>query len=103
MYKFSFFVPPEYAENVKQAVFDAGAGKVGNYSECSWESLGTGQYRPLSDSQPFKGECHKLEHVQELKVEMVCLESLMQEVIKVFKQVHPYEEPAYEVIKLCDF
>lgn len=102
MYKFSFFVPLSHAEKVKNAVFNQGAGKLGAYEECCWETLGTGQYKPLEGSQPFQGECNKLERVQELKVEMVCAEGVIKQVIKVFKEAHPYEEPAYEVIKLCE-
>tara|TARA_R110002167_G_scaffold32146_22_gene104873 strand:+ start:286 stop:597 length:312 start_codon:yes stop_codon:yes gene_type:complete len=100
MYKFSFFVPIEYADVVKQAVFNAGAGCIGDYAECSWETLGTGQFKPLEGSDPFIGKHKKLQRVQELKVEMVCQESAIKNVIKVFKQIHPYEEPAYEVLKL---
>ena len=100
MYKFMFFVPVDYADLVKQAVFKAGAGKLGNYSECSWETLGTGQFKPMSGSNPFLGDVDVLETVSELKVEMMCEHVCIQNVIRAFKQAHPYEEPAYEVIKL---
>ena len=100
MYKISFFVPLDYAETVKQAVFKEGAGKMGDYAECSWETLGTGQFKPLEGSDPFVGKANELERVQELKVEMICQEGEIRKVIEVFKQAHPYEEPAYDVIKL---
>ncbi|MFV1873039.1 MAG: NGG1p interacting factor NIF3 [Oleiphilus sp.] len=103
MYKFSFFVPLAFSDKVKQAVFDAGAGRLGDYAECSWETLGTGQFKPLENSQPFIGKQKHLERVQELKVEMVCEEECIRTVIDAFKQAHPYEEPAYEVIKLERF
>ena len=69
MYKFMFFVPVDYADLVKQAVFKAGAGKLGNYSECSWETLGTGQFKPMSGSNPFLGDVDVLETVSELNKE----------------------------------
>tara|TARA_R110001599_G_scaffold106086_2_gene267399 strand:- start:11 stop:322 length:312 start_codon:yes stop_codon:yes gene_type:complete len=103
MYKISFFVPIDYAEKVKQALFDEGAGTMGDYAECSWEILGTGQFKPLKGSDPFIGSPNKLERVQELKVEMLCHEKLVKNAIKALKQVHPYEEPAYEVVKLEPF
>ena len=103
MYKISFFVPIDYAEKVKQALFNEGAGTMGDYAECSWETLGTGQFKPLAGSDPFIGSPNKLERVQELKVEMLCDEKLIKNAIKALKQVHPYEEPAYEVVKLESF
>ena len=103
MYKFMFFVPIDYAEPVKQAVFKVGAGSLGDYSECSWETLGTGQFKPMAGSEPFIGKRAHLERVPELKVEMLCEEALIHELIKAFKQAHPYEEPAYEIIKLEDY
>ncbi len=103
MYKISFFVPLDYAEIVKQAVFQQGAGKMGGYADCSWETLGTGQFRPLEGSDPFIGAANKLERVQELKIEMLCHENLIESVISAYKQAHPYEEPAYDVIKLENF
>tara|TARA_R110001592_G_scaffold59905_3_gene182006 strand:+ start:17294 stop:17605 length:312 start_codon:yes stop_codon:yes gene_type:complete len=103
MFKISFFVPLEYAEVVKKAVFKEGAGKMEAYADCSWETLGTGQFRPLEGSDPFIGSSNKLERVQELKVEMICVETVIRKVIEALKQSHPYEEPAYEVIKIENF
>tara|TARA_R110002072_G_scaffold94299_4_gene208467 strand:+ start:9952 stop:10263 length:312 start_codon:yes stop_codon:yes gene_type:complete len=100
MYKFIFFVPDDYVESVKRAVFDAGAGTLGHYRECSWQTLGLGQFRPMPESDPFIGATGSLECVSEFRVEMLCDEALIYDVIKAFKQAHPYEEPAYEVIKL---
>lgn len=103
MYKFIFFVPVAYAESVKQAVFNSGAGRIGHYKECCWETQGVGQFRPTKGSNPFIGEADNLERVPELKVEMLCKEQAIHNVVKVFKQAHPYEEPAYEVIRIEDF
>ena len=100
MYKFCFYVPVEYSEQVKQAVFETGAGKLGDYAECCWQTLGMGQFRPLAASQPFLGQTGKLEQVEELKVEMLCEPELIQQAVEALKQAHPYEEPAYEIIPL---
>ena len=53
MYKFVFFIPEEYKENMKKSLFEAGAGKYGNYDMCSFEVKGTGQFSPLTGSDPF--------------------------------------------------
>lgn len=103
MYKLCFFVPPEHAEQVKKAVFKTGAGKLGDYAECCWQTLGTGQFRPLDGSQPYLGKTGALEKVQELKVELLCEPELIHEALSALKTAHPYEEPAYEVIKLESF
>lgn len=103
MYKFIFFVPKNYLEEVKNAVFAAGAGRIGNYKSCAWQVEGQGQFLPLSGATPFLGKVNHVEIVPEYRVEMVCEEHLMHHVIRAFKNTHPYETPAYEVIKLEDF
>ena len=100
MLKIVFFVPGEFKETVKSAVFDAGAGRIGNYDQCCWEVEGVGQYRPLKGAVPFKGKLEILETVKEYKIEMVCDDELLQDVVSALKLSHPYEEPAYEVISL---
>ena len=100
MYKLCFYVPVAFAEPVKQAVFETGAGKLGEYAECYWQTLGSGQFRPLAASQPFLGQAGKLEQVEELKVELLCAPEYIQEAVKALKTAHPYEEPAYEIIRL---
>ncbi len=72
MYKIYFYVPKSHLDKVKQAVFSKGAGKLGNYDNCAWQTLGTGQFRALDGSHPAIGEQNRLEHVQEYKVETVC-------------------------------
>lgn len=103
MYKICFFVPFDYAEKVKQALFAAGAGKIGDYDCCSWQCPGQGQFRALENSQPFIGDQGKLETVEEFKVELVCDSQHIKTAINALKTTHPYEEPAYEVYKLEDF
>ncbi len=103
MYKLSFFVPETHLENVKQALFDVGAGAVGDYDSCCWQSLGTGQFRGLDSSTPFLGKKGQVEQVEEYKVEMVIKEKIVKQAIDALKISHPYEEPAYDVIKLEPF
>jgi len=100
MYKICFFVPFENTENVKNALFKAGAGKIGQYDHCSWQTAGKGQFRALAGSQPYTGQQDQLETVDEHKVELVCDAEYIQAAIKALKEAHPYEEPAYEVYKL---
>jgi hypothetical protein len=102
VFKICFFVPEEHAETVKQAVFSAGAGKIGLYDCCSFESRGTGQFRPLAGSSPFIGRVDHVEKVAELKVEMVCADEFLKAAIIALKENHPYEMPAYDIIKLED-
>jgi hypothetical protein len=100
MYKLVFYVPVTDSELVKSALFAAGAGTIGQYDHCCFESLGVGQFRPLSGANPTLGKVGELERVSELKIEMLCIPDKIHSVVKVLKETHPYEEPAYEVIKL---
>ena len=102
MYKLAFFVPPSHVEEVKSALFAAGAGRIGAYDSCSWQVLGQGQFRPLDGSQPFIGQAGEIEQVQEWKVELVVADELIQQVVAALKSSHPYETPAYEVWRLED-
>ncbi|GHE20165.1 YqfO family protein [Halomonas urumqiensis] len=100
MYKLAFFVPREEAEAVKESVFATGAGRIGDYEACCFQTLGTGQFRPLPGANPHIGEVGDLEQVEELKVELVCEDSLIGTAVAALKLAHPYEEPAYDVWKL---
>jgi hypothetical protein len=95
MIKLEFYVPKNYLQEVKEALFLKGAGTLGNYNSVSWEVLGKGQFFPTSESSPFIGERGKLEHLEEYKVEMICKEELIQDIIQALKDSHPYETPAY--------
>ncbi|MDP4549169.1 MAG: NGG1p interacting factor NIF3 [Marinobacter sp.] len=100
MFKVCYFVPESHLEITKRALFEAGAGKIGDYDSCAWQCQGKGQFRPLAGSDPFLGEQGELEVVTEFKVELVCVEDRIQGAIAALKQAHPYEEPAYEVFRL---
>lgn len=102
MFKFCFYVPETHLEPVKEAIFKAGAGKIGDYDSCAWQTKGEGQFRPLQGSQPFLGEQGKVESVVEYKVETVCADECIGAVIAAFKHAHPYEEPAYDIWRLID-
>lgn len=103
MYKICFYVPDNAMEKVKQALFDAGAGRIGNYDSCCWQSLGMGQFRPLENSNPTLGELGKIETVPEYRVEMVCVDELINDAVEALRLSHPYEEPAFDVWKLEEF
>lgn len=100
MYKLCYFVPESHLSVTKQALFDAGAGKIGEYDSCAWQCEGQGQFRPLAGSDPFLGHHGELETVKEFKVELVCEDHLVRNAILALKQAHPYEEPAYEVYRM---
>lgn len=103
MYKICVFVPENDAEQVKQAMFAAGAGRIGTYDSCCWQVPGQGQFRPLEGSSPHIGEQNRIETVAEYRIEMVCAESHIRDVVAALKSNHPYEEPAYDIWKLEDY
>ncbi len=103
MYQINFYVPVAHADRVKMAMFDCGAGKIGNYDRCAFQVEGLGQYRPLAGSNPFIGKTNELNTALELKVEMVCKKEIITDVIEAMKKAHPYEEVAYHVLKCEEF
>lgn len=103
MYKLVFYVPVDHLEIVKQAVFAAGAGKIGEYDRCCWQVLGVGQFRPLAGSAPCLGRVGSLAEVEEYRVELVCDEATIKQAVRALISAHPYEEPAYDVWKLAEF
>lgn len=103
MYKICFYVPGSHLRKVKQAVFHAGAGKIGAYEECAWQTLGEGQYKPLEGSNPHLGKKNVVTTVAEYKVEMVCEDDYVVQAVAALRLAHPYEEPAYQVWLLDDF
>ncbi|WP_111497926.1 MULTISPECIES: YqfO family protein [Marinobacter] len=100
MFKLCYFVPESHLEQTKSALFEAGAGRIGDYDSCAWQCLGRGQFRPLDGSQPYLGQQGEVERVDEYKVELVCEADLIRNAIQALKQAHPYEEPAYEVLRV---
>lgn len=100
MFKLSFFVPLNDCDRVKEALFKIGAGKIGNYDSCCWQTQGQGQFRALKGSSPAIGELNSIEYLDENKVEMVCADNLIENAVAELKRVHPYEEVAYEFYKI---
>ena len=72
MYQISFYVPETDLEMVKNAMFEAGAGKFNNYENCAWQTIGMGQFKPVGDANPTIGYLDELEGIEEYKVEMMC-------------------------------
>jgi hypothetical protein len=87
-----FYVPESHLERVKSAMFEAGAGRVGNYDSCAWQTAGEGQYRPLEGNRPFMGELSSVESVSEYKVEIVCATDLINEVVDAMKSAPHHNE-----------
>ncbi|CAA6820433.1 MAG: Unknown protein [uncultured Sulfurovum sp.] len=101
-YQIIFYVPLGYCEVVKETMFEAGAGKVGNYEACAFQTKGEGQFRPIKEANPFLGEKDKLEKVAEYKVEMLCMGDKLEGAVKAMKKAHPYEEVAYGVFEMLE-
>ena len=103
MDKICFYVPETHLKQVKQALFHAGAGNIGHYEQCAWQTLGEGQYKPLEGSDPHIGKTNTLQKVAEYKVELVCGDEFVVQAVAALRLAHPYEEPAYQVWLLDDF
>lgn len=100
LYQLVFYVPESYLEQVKSAIFKSGAGKYEDYDSCCWQTKGLGQFRPLDGSNPFIGEAGIVEKVEEWKVETICKDEVIKDVIDALIKSHPYEEPAYSYWKI---
>ncbi len=85
-------------DSVKNAMFNAGGGVVGNYDKCCFQTKGIGQFRPLSNSNPHIGTYNQVEEVSEIKLEMACSDEKLSDVLAAMIKAHPYETPAYHVI-----
>jgi hypothetical protein len=101
-YKVVWFVPAEALQATRDAVFEAGAGRIGDYERCSWYTAGTGTFLGGEETDPAIGERGREEHVPELRVETVVPDDLVDEVVEALRAAHPYEEPAVDVYPLLD-
>ncbi len=101
-YKLVVFVPADSLEKVANAVFKAGAGWIGNYSHCSFRSAGTGTFLPLEGAKPAIGRQGKFEKVDEIRFESIVPAAKIEAVVKAMRDAHPYEMPAFDVIRLYD-
>jgi dinuclear metal center YbgI/SA1388 family protein len=98
--KLVVFVPTTHADRVRQAMGDAGAGFIGNYSHCAFEVVGKGRFLPGEGANPFLGEAGRIETVEEVRVETIIPASLEKRVIQAMLAAHPYEEVAYDLYPL---
>ncbi len=95
-------IPVENVEEVRNAICEAGSGVIGNYTNCSMSTKCIGTFKPNDDANPYIGKNNNLEFVEEEKLEVVCDVKLVKKVITRLREVHPYEEPAIDIIPLLD-
>jgi len=98
--KLVVFVPPEALDAVRDALFDAGAGRIGGYERCSWYTEGTGTFLGGEETSPTVGEPGREERVPELRLETVFPAAQHERVVAALRAAHPYEEPAFDVYEL---
>ena len=95
-------VPHENTEKLRNAICDEGAGIIGNYTHCSIITKCIGTFKPTDEANPYIGKNNKLEFVEENKLEVICDVNIVKKVLKKIRQVHPYEEPAIDIIPLIN-
>lgn len=95
-------VPIENVDEVRNAICDEGAGVIGNYTHCSMTTKCIGTFKPNDEASPYIGENNRLEFVEEEKLEVICDINIVKKVLKKLREVHPYEEPAIDIIPLID-
>ena len=100
LYKIVVYVPKTHEDKVREALGKSGAGHIGNYSDCTFNTDGKGTFRPLEGTNPFIGELDKLEVVDEVKIETIVTQRILGGVISSMIKAHPYEEVAYDLYKL---
>jgi dinuclear metal center YbgI/SA1388 family protein len=98
--KLSVFVPEDHAEKVRQAIFEQGAGQIGNYSECSFNVIGEGTFKAGAGTRPFVGKIGERHYEKEVRIELVFQHWIENKVIKAMLRAHPYEEVAYDIFTL---
>jgi hypothetical protein len=99
--KLVVFVPEEALDAVRAALFEAGAGRIGEYERCSWYTLGTGTFRAGEKTSPTVGERGREERVAEYRLETVYPFEREAEVVRALREAHPYEEPAFDLYELA--
>ena len=99
-YKLVVYVPVTYADQVRTALGEAGAGRIGNYQYCSFSVRGIGRFLPVEGAKPMIGVVGQFEQVEEERIEVTCDATLLEEIVHAMKAVHPYEEVAYDLYPL---
>lgn len=102
LYKIVVFVPEEAVDGVRDAMSQAGAGRIGQYSYCSFRTKGVGSFRAEDGARPYVGSVGEIEQVDEWRLEMVCNRSVLNDVLVAMREKHPYEEVAYDVYELSN-
>ena len=100
--KLVVFVPREALDTVRDALFEAGAGRIGDYERCSWYAAGTGTFLGGESASPSVGERGREERVAELRLETVYPAEREVDVVAALRRAHPYEEPAFDLYELRD-
>jgi hypothetical protein len=100
--KLVVFVPESALEPVRDALFEAGAGRIGEYERCSWYTAGTGTFLGGEGAEPSIGERGREERLPELRLETVFPAERQHEVVAALRAAHPYEEPAFDVYELVE-
>lgn len=100
LYKIVIYVPVDYTDAILEVLGNAGAGFIGRYSHCSFRTVGKGAFKPLEGTNPFIGTTDELTTVEEDRIETIITASIMKNLIRKLKDVHPYEEMAYDVYPL---
>lgn len=95
-------IPVDNVNEVRDAMCEAGAGVIGNYTHCSMSTKCVGTFKPNEEANPYIGQINNLEFVDEEKLEVVCDINIVKKVISKLREVHPYEEPAIDIIPLID-
>lgn len=99
-YKIVVYVPESHADQLREAMGNAGAGVIGQYTHCTFTTEGIGRFKPGEGASPTIGEIGKFEVVREERIETVCAGDKLQAVLTAIRAVHPYEEPATDVYLL---
>lgn len=99
-YKVTVYVPTGSVDAVKQAMSDAGAGHIGDYSDCFWQVEGMGQFKPEVGADPYLGKVGEIERTAEYKIETVVHHANVARVVEAMRRAHPYEEVAYDLFPL---
>ncbi len=100
--KITVFVPAPNANDIRKVLGYSGAGELGEYSYCSFTTTGTGRFKPSLNAKPHIGEVGTLESVEEERIEVVCNRDKAKLVISKMKEVHPYEEVAFDIVPLIE-
>lgn len=100
LYKLVVYSPVSHAQRIKTALAESGAGHIGNYSDCFFESRGEGSFKPLAGTNPYIGKQGEEEKVEEARIETIVPDHLIKRAIEAVQEAHPYEEVAYDLIPL---